>query len=177
MNRLSFSKGQFLSYLSAVLISVFFVAAAVFGATTISTNISTDGTLTVAGASTLSGALTVAGASTLSGAATLSSTLAVTGDSNVNGMATTTAATGNFGTEGSIAIATSSPAQELGVVGDGFFGSAATTTLFLDTTSGGGCIQMRGATSSVVYRMYISEGGSGAAAGSLSLRVERGACK
>ncbi len=87
MNRLSFSKGQFLSYVSAVLISVFFVAVAVFGATTISTNITTDGTLAVSSSATFSGAVYA------------SSTLGVTGVSNfygnvsISNFATSTAAT------------------------------------------------------------------------------------
>lgn len=83
------------------------VAAA---ATTISTNIQTDGTLSVTGISTLTGLTTLVNASstqiTNSGIAWLN------GNVNINGFATTTAATGAFATQGAIAASST-----LGVTG------------------------------------------------------------
>ncbi|MAG12461.1 hypothetical protein CL630_01470 [bacterium] len=64
---------NFYSVLLAVVISFAFVAIMVNGATTISTNINTGGTLTVSGASTLTGDVTTAGS------VFATSTLAVTG--------------------------------------------------------------------------------------------------
>lgn len=290
MNRLS-NKGQFLSYVSAVLLSVFLVAAAVFGATTISTNITTDGTLSVSDIATFSAQVRASSTVLATGAVNFYSTLAVTGNSSVNGLATTTGATGDFNTMGamnassSVAVsgttwlygnlnfggfatgtvangniatrgaitasgtaafggvttsygnllvngfatttastgefrtlgglfatgtvafgsggngnrvnmfatttvsqtASTSVSQELNIVGDVFVGGAnGTTSLYLDTAGAGqgSCIQMRGATSSLVYRIYISEGGSNVQgvstvnpAGDILLRVERGTCQ
>ena len=62
---------------ATVIISVFAVAAFVFGATTISTNVSTGGTLTVSGLSSLGQATSTM--LTVSGKTYLSSTLDVTG--------------------------------------------------------------------------------------------------
>lgn len=73
-------RGVFVVIFSAIL-SVTLLAAIVQGATTISTNIQTDGTLSVTGASTLTGA------------ATLSSTISVTGLATLLGGATTTTLT------------------------------------------------------------------------------------
>lgn len=63
---------------------VFALAGVVQAATTISTDISTGGTLTVTGATTLSSTL-AAGATTITGAATISTTLGVTGVSTLTG--------------------------------------------------------------------------------------------
>ena len=96
------------------------VAATVSAATTISTNISTEGTLAVTGASTLTGAVSAASTLAVTGAATLSSTLGVTGLTSlstasttgavsvagalwVGGNATTTAA-GAISTESSLTV-------------------------------------------------------------------------
>lgn len=54
-------------------LSVFAIVGVVQAATTISTNISTGGTLSVTGAATLSSTLAVTGASTLTGGATIGS--------------------------------------------------------------------------------------------------------
>ena len=75
--------------------------------------------------------------------------------------------------------ATTTVSQELNVVGDGYFaGDAGTTTLILDTegASQGSCIQMRGATSTAWFRIYISE--TNAATGTTGhLKIERGVCQ
>jgi hypothetical protein len=95
----------------AVVFSVAFVALGVGAATTISTNISTDGTLTVTGASTLSGALTVSGASTHNGDVTLGDAVtdSVTATAYFTQLRIGTGSTfGNIGTVG---------ADELGVEG------------------------------------------------------------
>jgi len=103
----------------SMVLSLVFVAVAVYASTTIDTSINTGGTLDVTGATTLKSTLNVTGAtvllSTLSaGATTLSSTLSVTGqiyasstalvagDFTVNGYATTTASSGAFSTRGPI---------------------------------------------------------------------------
>lgn len=92
------NKKQAFEISATVVISVLAVTAFVFGATTIGTNVSTGGTLTVSGLSSLGQAtstmLTVSGKTYLSstldvtGAATLSSTLGVTGKTTL-GNATT----------------------------------------------------------------------------------------
>ncbi|MBI5457032.1 hypothetical protein HY969_04825 [Candidatus Kaiserbacteria bacterium] len=79
MKYLSFIRESGWAIPLAVIVSVFGVVTMVQAATTISTNISTGGTLAVTGASTLSSTLAV------TGAATLSSTLAVTGASTLTG--------------------------------------------------------------------------------------------
>ena len=156
-------------------------------ATTIGDNVSVTGTFTSTGAATLSSTVAVTGAATFNGNVTLgdaaadiilstgilnaSSTLAVTGVSNfysnvnVNGFATTTASNGNFATEGTIyasstiGVSTSTPAQELGVLGDAFFQTPGngTTTINLSTaaTGVGSCINMRG-TNGTLFRIYAT---------------------
>ncbi len=85
--------------------------------------------------------------------------------------------TNQFGTT-TLGLGTSTPAQEVSAIGDLMLSSSGTTTLFLDSiaASKGSCIQMKAATSSTIFRMYISE--SNAASGSpIHLLVERGACQ
>jgi hypothetical protein len=88
----------------------------------------------------------------------------------VNGMATTTASNGNIATEGSMGVATSSPAQELGVSGDVMLGSAATTSIIIDATTAatGGCIQLEGS-NDTIYRLYVNNAGN--------LVTEAGSCQ
>ncbi len=107
-----FRNSQFQSVLAGALLAGLFTAASVYGATTISTNISTGGTLSATGASTLTGAVTTAGAVTLgdaagdaiiiTGNASTSNSFEVNNDLYVNGYATTTGASGNFATAGTL---------------------------------------------------------------------------
>src|SRR3989344_8215445 len=196
---LSFTKGQFLTYLIAVFISVFFVAAFVFGATTIGDNISTDGNLTVTGTTGLTGLTTLVNAST--------TVISTSGDLFVGGNATTTGSSGNFATEGTVTvastlavtgastltgnvgIATSTPAFALGIQGDIMASTtdqtsstvAATTTLFLHSESGamGGCIQMKDLSGAANYKIFLvatTTNGSGTGT-TVGLVVEAGTCK
>ena len=74
----------------SVLAGVLFVTMAVNASTTISTNVSTDGTLDVTGLTTLTGASTTR--------------ISLTGNLMVNGMATTTGSTGSIATEGNLTV-------------------------------------------------------------------------
>ena len=88
-------------------VAVLIAGAVAEAATTISTNLDTDGTLDVAGNSILASADIGGGYTAGSGSgATLSTAgaLSINGNFNVNGQATTTAASGNFATEGSVLI-------------------------------------------------------------------------
>lgn len=116
-------------------LAAFLVAAMGVYATTIGTNVSVSGTLSSDGAATITGATTLTGAATLSstlsvtGNSTLTSadvggaytagggsgiTLTAAGkgqfngDLEINGFATTTATTGNFVTQGTLGVATTS---------------------------------------------------------------------
>ena len=111
----------------SLVFSTLFIAVSVGAATTISTNITTEGTLSVTGASTLTGAVTTAGAVTLGNAA--SDAIIITGNASttngltvgsslwVNGYATTTGSSGNFASAGTLSVtgnATSSAAHHVG---------------------------------------------------------------
>lgn len=150
------NKQQYAVVVLSVMLSLMVVWAAANGATTISANVSTGGTLTVTGASTLSSAtlsstLDVTGATTLT-SATMSTTLGVTGLSTLTGgyvSAASSTVSGNFNSSGKItAGASSTPIYTLGAT------SAATTTLALHSTSGtkGGCIEIEGA-NGTIYRI------------------------
>lgn len=119
------------------------VWVAAHGATTISTNISTDGTLAVTGASTLSSTLAVTGATTL------------TGLTAMNGGASTTALslTGMATAVNGLGSGTTSPATEISAGGTG------TTTLMLLSTGTrkGGCLQLMGPDGVTPYRMYVQQ--------------------
>ena len=90
-----------LTVMFIALIFVFAIGYTVFSATTISTNISTDGTLSVSGASTVAGL-------TASGALYASSTLQATGD-------------GIFYDQLSAGASTNSPTTTFNVTGSGYF--------------------------------------------------------
>ena len=99
----------------SVFVSFVFVFAVTFAASTISTNISTGGTLTVSDNSVLASSDIGGGYTAGSGSgATISATGAISanGDLAINGFATTTATTGAFATRG--AIAASSTLQVTG---------------------------------------------------------------
>ncbi|MBU1091524.1 hypothetical protein KKA27_01515, partial [Patescibacteria group bacterium] len=127
-------------------------------------NIWVDGILTVAGNSVQASADIGGGYNTLGTGSgiTLSTAgkIQLNSDLEVNGYATTTASNGNFNTNGSIAIASTTPAQELTVTGDAYFGSAATTTLHIKSTaaSTGGCVEIEGA-NDTIYRFYATTTG------------------
>ena len=91
-----------LKMIIAVVAGVLFVVGFAGAATTISTNISTGGTLSVTGASTLTGLTTMIQAS--------STRLSVHDKLYVGGSATTT-----IGSAGKVGIASSSPTHQLGV--------------------------------------------------------------
>jgi hypothetical protein len=76
---IAIAKQSYLSIAFAVAIVVLFSAAGVWGATTISTNIETGGTLSVTGASTLTGAVAASSTLQVTGAVRNYSTLTQTG--------------------------------------------------------------------------------------------------
>ncbi len=92
----------------SVMLSLMVVWAAAYGATTISENISTGGTLTVTGASTLTGNVSAAGTLSVTGLTTLvnasTTQVSASGFMWVGGMATTTGSTGAIDTEGALTV-------------------------------------------------------------------------
>jgi len=96
--------------------------------------------------------------------------------------ATSTTATSTFSngilvatSAGSFGIGTTTPAKTLSVAGDALVGGSGTTTLTVNTSSAstGSCIELRGASSSVIYRIYVS----GNQSSSTPLMVEVGSCR
>jgi len=87
-------KKYYLPIAISTMVAFLFTIVTAYGATTISTNINTGGTLTVSGASVLSSTLAVTGASTLTGNVTAQGTLTVTGTSALNDTVTIAAAKG-----------------------------------------------------------------------------------
>jgi len=178
----------------AVVLSVFFIVIAVDASSTISTNVSTDGNLTVTGTTDLTGLTTLVNAST--------TVISTTGDLFVGGNATTTGSSGNIATEGTLSvastlsvtgastltgdvgIATSTPAKALGVAGDIIASTtstgSATTTVILDTngSASGGCLQMKDSIGATTYRAYlISTTTNGSSDSEVMFRVEAGTCQ
>ena len=154
----------------SVLVTVFSVAVFTY-ATTIGSNVSVTGTLGVTGASTLSSTLDV------TSAATFSSTLAVTGLSTLTGFISTASSTvnGALNVQTSVAVASSTPSQELGVVGSALFQeSSGTTTIGINSTGSGvgSCIQLRG-TNGVLFRIFAGATTSD----HFGLVVEVGSCQ
>lgn len=84
---------------------------------------------------------------------------------------------------GSVGIATTSPSRALGLVGNALIGGSGTTTLSLDTNGSirGGCIEMRAASTSDIYRIYIGTNPDSPDVllreHKIALRVEVGACQ
>lgn len=73
---------------------------------------------------------------------------------------------------GSIGLSTTTPTKTLEVSGDTLVGSAATTTLILDSTGGinsGGCLQIKNARGTGWFRAYVTSTGA--------LAMEPGTCK
>lgn len=176
----------------SVLSSVGLVAGLAY-ATSIGDAVSVSGALTVTGASTFTGAVTANGAVTLgdaaadaitvNGAATFASTVGVTGLSSLTGgfisAASSTHTTGVFNVgSGSLGVATSSPAQEVGISGDVFQDSSATTTHFLSSTgtSRGGCIEMLRSDGTKV-RLYIGASTTAQKTDTNFLVVQAGTCQ
>lgn len=87
----------------SLVFSLLFIAVSVGAATTISTSITTGGTLSVTGASTLTGNVTASGDLAVTGNATTTGAHRITGLFNVNGNATTTSA-GNTQMQGGLTV-------------------------------------------------------------------------
>jgi hypothetical protein len=171
-----------LSFLSDTDTGLFRGAANVLGFATAGTEqarIDASGNLGV-GTSTPSSVLSVQGVANFVSAATSTFYTPV---SATNFSATTTTATSTFRGGaiiatggGSVGIGTTTPIKSLSVVGDVLIGGSATTTLSVTSSSAtaGSCIQLRAASSSTMYRLYI-----GTPPGSLTappLVVEVGQC-
>jgi len=126
--------------LSAIL-SFLFVFLVVSAATTISTNISTGGTLSVTGASTLTGNTTVGGtlgvtgASTLTGNTTVAGTLGVTGLTSLGQASSTRFSVFDTAYFGGTATSTFDSAGNLSVIGT--LGVTGASTLTGNTTVAG----------------------------------------
>src|SRR3989344_619398 len=167
----------------SITLSFLLVTLITYSASTISTNITTGGSLTVSGASTFGDASTDVNlfTGTLQASTTALFTSGFTSfgliqasstSANllINGFATTTASNGNIETEGtltvergiatSLGVASTSPPQELGIVGDIIAGSGATTTLILSSSlaNTGGCIQLEGA-NGTMFKIYATTTG------------------
>jgi|SRR3989344_622093 len=167
----------------SITLSFLLVTLITYSASTISTNITTGGSLTVSGASTFGDASTDVNlfTGTLQASTTALFTSGFTSfgliqasstSANllINGFATTTASNGNIETEGtltvergiatSLGVASTSPSQELGIVGDIIAGSGATTTLILSSSlaNTGGCIQLEGA-NGTMFKIYATTTG------------------
>ena len=152
-----FVSRKFLTIALSVIVSFLFVFIFAQGATIISTNITTGGTLTV----------TSTASSTFSGNISVSDML-VGGTLEIPFLTATSSTASNF--IGGIGVASSSPSQEVGIVGDMHLGSAATTTLTISSsgTDTGGCIQLEGA-DGTMYRIYATTTGP--------LIAEAGSCQ
>ncbi len=106
------NKTKILSTVFSVIVSTMLVAGIVLAATTVGTNISTDGTLTVNGTSTLVGATAVSGTFGVTGATTATGAIAANGGITVD--------TSNFtvsGTSGVVTIVPASDADGLTITG------------------------------------------------------------
>ncbi len=160
-------KQQYAAVASSVAISFLVVWAMVSGATTISTNVSTGGTLSVTGTSTLTGVTLATGGFVSSASSTVAGTLAVNGQLQAsstllaNGLTTLT---GGFVSSASstvnsnvLIVGVLNASSTIAVSGDIIASSTnATTTLQANSGGGnrGGCIQLQSATGTP-YRLYI----------------------
>lgn len=181
----------------SVLLSFFLVFVSVYSATTISTNVSTGGTLGVTGVSTLAGAVYASSTLQATGAARFYSTVTVDGTLNAT---SSLAVTGLSRFYNSVGVGTDTPASNLSVVGtfqtggQAIFGgaittatsslgiastspaaevsavSAGTSTLYLysSASTAGGCIELTNP-KAVHYRLYVNPNGG--------LQTETGSCK
>lgn len=141
-------RSRYASVIISVLVSFLFVSMSVYGATTVSTNLSTGGTLSVTGLSTLTGFISTA-------SSTVSNTLWVAGAFTAS---STLQASGNAFLYGTLGVgATTTLSQEVGLVGDVLQTNTGTTTHILDTTTTGkgSCIQLR-TTGGAWVRIYAT---------------------
>lgn len=147
-------KGKYVSVVASVVISFLFVFLSVYGATTVSTNLSTTGTLGVTGLSTFAGFITTA-------SSTAVSTLRV---NDAFAASSTLQATGNSIFFGTLSVgATSTPALgEVGIAGDVTQSTSGTTTHLIDSsgTGKGGCIQLK-TTGGAWVKLYATSTNSG----------------
>lgn len=128
---------RFHTALAAAVLTVLFTGASVFGATTISTNISTDGTLSVTGASTLTGNVTAAGTLAVTGATTITG-LTTMGYASSTGISLTPGAgTNALSVGGNATVTTNGNVETRGglTVGNATTNSLAGTILFSAQTS------------------------------------------
>lgn len=182
----------------------------VSGASTLTGNVSAAGTLAVTGATTLTGLGTFDGgfistASSTAGAAFNVTGLSTFGYSSGAGAGTggfvskaSSTVVGTFNTTNSVGIATTTPtgsAVSLSVGGDLKISASttqtivnvATTTVFINSSVGGSCIQFNNVAASTTYRMFINSAGTSTVAGTAgtildtnglkNLVIEQGACK
>ena len=197
-----------LSVLSAVFAVSFLAYATSIGTNLSVTGTATlSDTLAVTGASTFAGDITANGSGTFGNAVTdiflftgdlhASTTALFTngfttyGDWIVDKAATTTVTFNqagiNFDSDtfviesggNRVGVASSSPMEELGVVGDIAAGSGATTTLKLTTSSAtiGGCIELKVVDGTTVRIYATSSTHTGALGGVSNLKVEAGRCQ
>lgn len=148
--KIKFSRSQLFSYLTSVLISVFLVAAFVFGATTISNNIDTAGTLTVAGASSLANATTstsmyVSGVFQANGASSTITNVVLVNASSTNATSTALYVSGSLGVNGASSTITNV------VLVNASSTNATTTTLYVS-----GAFQANGASSTITNLVVVN---------------------
>ena len=177
-------------------------ASTLTGAATFSGAATFNGNVTLGNAATDVNLFT--GTLQASTTALFTSGLTAYGDILLNNFATSTASTGTFNAEGNITtdgsiyatssiyasstmavtgatrlystfgVSSTTPSEEVGIVGDVAMGSDATTTLNISSSlvDTGGCINMRNPANNNMFRIYITTGNA-----SSSLRVEAGACQ
>ena len=174
---------KYISVFFSVTAAVMVVALVGYAATTISTNITTGGTLTVSGASTLTGLGTFTGGFVSQASSSVGTTLGVGGLSTFGGFISTASSTagaafttaglstfeagaisrasstvvGAFNVTGTTGVATNTPGTTFSVGGDARMGSrTSTTTLFLNSFAGGSCIQFNDVSASTTYRLFVN---------------------
>jgi len=79
------------------------------------------------------------------------------------------------GNAGKIGIASSTPVQELSLTGDIEMGSGATTTLFMDSTAVGACLQLRGANGTLYAASIVATTSSNGVNGAWN--IKSGTCQ
>ena len=195
-------KQQYSAIVLSVVFSFFAVWMAVSGATTIGTNVTTGGTLTVSGLATfgyasstsqsLTGTLAVSNLSTLAGfissaSSSVSGTLNVTGALLASSTFVTTGLstlTGGFVSQASSSISNSLQVTTLGVASSSVAvevnvdGNAGTSTIraLSPATARGGCIEL-GVPSGGSVRIYATTTASLNGDANGGIRVESGHCE
>lgn len=165
---------------ASVIVGTLFVVAFVEASTTISTNISTEGTLGVTGLSTLTAGFvsqassTVVGAFTTTGAAAFGTTLSVTGASTLTGTATF----GGLASSTTLKVGSDNVSTVSGIV-FGFCSAditaTASTTAYTDCTGATGVTSSYKvfiqATSSMPAQVVVQAASSTATTGTIQLRI------